>query len=422
MGEDIEKHNGFARVSIVVLDYRGKTYLPELMRSLGRQTFVDFELLLVDNGGVYGEGAIVGEFPIRVLRPGKNLGFAEGCNRGWRCSEGDFVVFLNNDVSLERDWLEQLVCRIVMEPEVGMVCSKVLFDRRQAIVNLECDGLIPSNIGDGPDKRELGIRLLMEDGSVCRFASEGLHGTEVEAGASWAWSEARANVSLRERDDRKVGFLFKSHPVQRGQKLRVNWGREKETLLDIEGGVEQSVELDAEEAGASYLVNNAGSVIREDWHVEERGLYEPDDGRFDEPLELEAASACSMIVRREALEGEMPFDPEFFAYYEDVDLCRKLRKRGWKILYEPKSVVYHKRSGTAGTQSAFQVFHATRNRFWVIAKHAPLGVVWNAVSREMWDLSSYKRYLNEDYSLGRLYRETWWGFVKRFLVRILDLE
>ena len=100
----------------------------------------------------------------------------------------------------------------------------------------------------------------------------------------------------------------------------------------------------------------------------------------------------------------------------------QLRKAGWKIVYEPKSVVRHHRSGTSGIQSPLSVFYGVRNRFWVIAKHAPLRVVWKAVSREMWELGKYRRYLNEEFSLARLYWSTWYGFSKRFLVRILDLE
>jgi GT2 family glycosyltransferase len=59
--------------------------------------------------------------------------------------------------------------------------------------------------------------------------------------------------------------------------------------------------------------------------------------------------AC-MLVRREALEQVGSFDPNFFLYFEEQDLCRRFWKKGWRVVYHPASVMvhYHRRESAEG--------------------------------------------------------------------------
>jgi GT2 family glycosyltransferase len=58
--------------------------------------------------------------------------------------------------------------------------------------------------------------------------------------------------------------------------------------------------------------------------------------------EVDWVTGCCLLVRRSCWEELGGFDPEFFLYYEDVDLCRRARGRGWAVAYEPGlSVVHH---------------------------------------------------------------------------------
>jgi GT2 family glycosyltransferase len=53
-------------------------------------------------------------------------------------------------------------------------------------------------------------------------------------------------------------------------------------------------------------------------------------------------TGCGLLVRRECWRQLGGFDPSFFLYYEDVDLCRRAREQGWQVLYEPAlSLVHH---------------------------------------------------------------------------------
>jgi GT2 family glycosyltransferase len=59
--------------------------------------------------------------------------------------------------------------------------------------------------------------------------------------------------------------------------------------------------------------------------------------------EVPWATGCCLLIRRDCLEDVGGLDGSFFLYYEDVDLCRRARQRGWTIWYEPGLRVVHHR-------------------------------------------------------------------------------
>jgi GT2 family glycosyltransferase len=71
-------------------------------------------------------------------------------------------------------------------------------------------------------------------------------------------------------------------------------------------------------------------------------------GEFVRRLEIPVASGCSVLIRAEALRTTGLLDEEYFAYHEDVDWCLRAAKWGYRILYEPRSRVYHRHSGSTG--------------------------------------------------------------------------
>ena len=50
---------------------------------------------------------------------------------------------------------------------------------------------------------------------------------------------------------------------------------------------------------------------------------------------------AAMLVRRSVIPGQTLFDERFFLYFEDVDLCLRLHRAGWRVLYNPASVMIH---------------------------------------------------------------------------------
>jgi GT2 family glycosyltransferase len=113
-------------VSIVILNYNGKRYLKDCLDSVLAQDYLNYEVILVDNGSTDGSVTFVRETyaVVRIVENGVNLGFAEGNNRGTLASRGDYVVLLNNDTVVDRRWLSELV-EAVLPGRVGAAASLV---------------------------------------------------------------------------------------------------------------------------------------------------------------------------------------------------------------------------------------------------------------------------------------------------------
>jgi len=122
--------------------------LTECLDSLRKQTFRDFEIILVDNGSADGSVELVRtQFPeVRIVILAENRGFAGGNNAGIRESSGRFIALLNNDTKADPRWLAALVHATEAVTQAGMWASKILsYDAPQVIDNtgllLYWDGL-----------------------------------------------------------------------------------------------------------------------------------------------------------------------------------------------------------------------------------------------------------------------------------------
>jgi GT2 family glycosyltransferase len=112
-------------ITVVVVNYNGGDYLRRCLASLARQTFRDFETIVVDNASTDGSLSRIGEAPqaVTILRQPKNLGFAEGNNVGARAGTGRWLALLNPDAEAEPDWLANLVQAVARRPNQRVVAS-----------------------------------------------------------------------------------------------------------------------------------------------------------------------------------------------------------------------------------------------------------------------------------------------------------
>ncbi len=121
------------------------------------------------------------------------------------------------------------------------------------------------------------------------------------------------------------------------------------------------------------------------WH--DRGQGEPDDDRFGEQEDIPAACAAFLFCRKEmldqvALSESVIFDPDFFLYKEDIELCLRIQKSPWRIVYLPDLKVFHCR----GWQSRHQVPYQQR----LTAAASELLLYWKHPSPYMlWALIKY---------------------------------
>lgn len=115
--------------------------------------------------------------------------------------------------------------------------------------------------------------------------------------------------------------------------------------------------------------------------------------RWGEPWREEAAheafgpSGAAALYRREMLDEAGFFDPDLFAYYEDLDLAWRARFRGWRCIAAPRARVHHKGSAHVALVDKTALLH--RNRLLVIAANWTLSMILgNIFAIILWDLMS----------------------------------
>jgi len=124
-------------VSVIIPNLNGRDILACCLRSLERQAFKNFEVIVIDNGSTDGSVEMVrSDFPWLeiVVENESNMGFAKACNQGIEAASGDLIALLNNDTETHPDWLAELVRASETDPDAGMFASKtLLFDKRDTI-------------------------------------------------------------------------------------------------------------------------------------------------------------------------------------------------------------------------------------------------------------------------------------------------
>ncbi len=97
-----------------------------------------------------------------------------------------------------------------------------------------------------------------------------------------------------------------------------------------------------------WIIDGTGIVIDRTRRARERGQLEVDHCQYDQKRDIFGVSGSAAVYRRKALEDARIenefFDPDFFAYWEDLDLSWRMRLMGWNFKYVPEAVVYHERA------------------------------------------------------------------------------
>lgn len=106
------------KVTIIILNWNGKEDTLECLSSVSNINYFNYELVIVDNGSSDDSvDSIRSQFPqVHIIETGKNLGFAEGNNVGIRYAlscGADYILVLNNDTWVEKDFLKHLVSEAV---------------------------------------------------------------------------------------------------------------------------------------------------------------------------------------------------------------------------------------------------------------------------------------------------------------------
>ncbi len=127
------------------------------------------------------------------------------------------------------------------------------------------------------------------------------------------------------------------------------------------------------------IINSAGDFYRIDGVPGNRGVWEEDKGQYDREEYVFGACGGAAAYRKAMLEEIGLFDEDMFMYCEDVDLAWRAQIAGYRCIYTPKAIAYHRLSATGGGKLAS--FYNGRNFIYVLAKDYP-----SSLFRQYWPL------------------------------------
>jgi GT2 family glycosyltransferase len=119
-------------VSIVILNYNKKYLSAKCIAHLLRVTnYPNFEVIFVDNGSVDGSAQFIKRMfepdaRVKVVELQKNYGYALGNNIGASIAKGKYIAFINNDVIVTSNWLNELINALEKDTTIGAVQGKIL--------------------------------------------------------------------------------------------------------------------------------------------------------------------------------------------------------------------------------------------------------------------------------------------------------
>lgn len=391
-------------VSILIVNYNGRHLLEECLSSVFAVKYPksQYEVILVDNNSSDDSIRFVAkEYPqVRVVASQANLGFAGGNALALQYAKGELIALLNSDTRVDALWLDELV-KAIADPSVGVVNSKIYFSTPFLELKLHTSVLPRADIVDSADFSPYG--LLIED-IICAQSDQtpliwygpGFY-PEIPGEIQLRWTKASAMVMLPclPNDQANVYKLtVHGYPTDKwvSTTFSVTLGDETlvtDTILSHEVREYQlTISPEQTKRHREWLIQNAGNIILQDGNGKDRGaviqkkpkisreFYERDSAHFSKKRKLLAFCGASCLIKRSVIDAVGFFHPEYFMYYEDLDLSVRIWMAGWDILYAPKSVVYHKHKATTREQQRpATMFHLEKNYLAFLITYFPSKII-----------------------------------------------
>lgn len=267
-------------VSVIVLNWNRFKDTKECLLSLAKieKSSFEFEVFVVDNGSSSEEVCMLEDLinyldakdlKVCLVKNKKNLGFAGGNNVGMKIAIkklADYVLILNNDTYVKKDFLKNLIDVAVSDSKIGALTPKIYFAK---------------------------------------------------------------------------GYEYHKAKYKKADLGRVIWS-----------------------AGGDIDWNNV--------YASNHGVDEVDKGQFDQLQETDFATGACVLYKKEALLSSGFFDEKYFLYLEDTDLSLRIKRNGFKIMYVPSAVVWHKVAQSSHIGSDLNDYYITRNRLLFGFRYAPI--------------------------------------------------
>lgn len=338
-GFGVVRHNPL--ISVIIVSYNSGSDLEKLLPTLKSQTYQNFEVLLLENGTEETEGICAKFFKSYQYFKEDNIGFAAGNNRCYEASNGEFIALVNPDTRLENNFLQELLDAARYDEHAALVAPKINFYEKFVSIKIEGDESFSINLSGFlvtlPYKKYFLRSGIEENGEI---RSDENYSIKIDLPHPNEESNIPIIVTTESSAKRlKVSIGYKSEWV----KLKEKNGLNKQINL----------QFDSESYGsARYLINNAGSGVRENGQPYDRGFGEFEEGQYLSKTYLSAFCGCAALIRKTSIIDRKIFVDEFFAYYEDSELSWWLQNNKYRILYCPTAVIYHRHSESTEENSA----------------------------------------------------------------------
>ena len=155
----------------------------------------------------------------------------------------------------------------------------------------------------------------------------------------------------------------------------------------------------------------AGGMI--DWkncYATNFGVDDVDRGQYDAEREIDFATGTAMLVRSQVFEKIGFFDERYYMYFEDVDFSLRAKKAGFKIIYFPKSFLWHKVAQSSEIGSNLNDYFITRNRMLFGFKYVSFRTKLSLIKESLKFLfigRNWQKIGIKDFYLGRFGKGSW---------------
>lgn len=341
-----------ARLRVVLVNYNGGELLERAVRSaLSAQWPGEIDVVVVDNASTDGSVELVETLSgVSVIRRPTNEGFGAN-NHGLADLVGDelavdlpepgVVALLNPDAMVRPDTFRLLAAALDDSKKVGAASPLIIFDRSFVELSVSGETLVIDSVSSG--SAELAAQCHGIDGA------ERLPGESQPVWLCPPGSTLRVPIAS----------------LGDGIVIGVRSGAGRIDGMHVAGPTEVAFDTTAQRT--FRIVQNAGVSVGDRGVGVNRGFAR----RVDDELGPAAPLWCgaAVVFHPEYLRAIGGFDPDYFLYYEDVDLGLRGQAQGWSTVHVPGAIVEHRHSDrtTQGTELVEVLQH--RNRLLTLVRH-----------------------------------------------------
>lgn len=113
-------------------------------------------------------------------------------------------------------------------------------------------------------------------------------------------------------------------------------------------------------------------------------IVEEDKGQYDTPSDILWATGACLFIRTAVYKEEGGLDGYFFAHQEEIDMCWRLRSRGYRLVCTPSSVVYHVGGATLSVENPHKTFLNFRNNLLMVYKNSSSADLKHVMRARFW--------------------------------------